>query len=324
LLPIAAGFGSPPASTTTVLQGLDAALDASEIPRKVAGRNLLIGTWNLRHFGRITKRWTASANDKPKRNLQDLCCIAEIVSRFDVVALVEIKNNLEALRLLMQALGPEWAFIVSDTVEGNAGNEERLGYVFHLRRVQPSGLAGEIVIPDDELRAGNAIMKRQFARTPYCVSFKTRKDAFTLVSLHILWGNVPADRTPELRRIAKWFSDHADDPDDFNRNMIALGDFNIDRISDPNWNAFVVEYGLSPPEALLDVPRTVGDTRSKHSFYDQIAWFTKGQGSALTLKYKTAGGFLWTDHLLKDTKQSELEARISDHYPLWAEFGLTQ
>ena len=155
------------------------------------------------------------------------------------------------------------------------------------------------------------------------MSASAPQDRFTLVSLHILWGTSAAERTPELRRIAKWFSEHADDPDDFNRNMIALGDFNIDRINDPNWNAFVVEYGLSPPDKLLEIPRTVGDTRSKHSFYDQIAWFTKGNRSALTLTYRTAGGFLWTDHLLTNVKQSEKEARISDHYPLWAEFVLS-
>jgi endonuclease/exonuclease/phosphatase family metal-dependent hydrolase len=320
VLPADAGFGAPPAATVKVLTGLDAALDA-EVPKKKAG-NLLIGTWNLRQFGRITKRWTASAGDNPKRNLQDLCCIAETISRFDVCALVEVKSSLEALRLLMAALGKDWAFVVSDTVEGDPGNRERLGFVFDRRRVRPSGLVGEIVIPDEEIRSAAAIMKRQFARTPYCVSFQAKGAGFTLVSLHILWGKNANDRTPELRRIAKWFSEHAQDPDDFNRNMIALGDFNIDRINDPNWNAFVVEYGLSPPDKLLDVPRTVGDSKSMHSFFDQIAWFTKGKGSALTLTYKTAGGFMWTDYLLKNIKQSEKEARISDHYPLWAEFTI--
>lgn len=102
LLPAEAGFGDPPAATINVLKTLDAALDA-DIPARNVG-NLLIGTWNLRQFGRITKRWNAAANDNPKRNLQDLCCIAETISRFDVCALVEVKNSLEALRLLLRAL----------------------------------------------------------------------------------------------------------------------------------------------------------------------------------------------------------------------------
>ena len=29
---------------------------------------------------------------------------------------------------------------------------------------------------------------------------------------------------------------------------------------------------------------------------------------------------MWTDYLLKNVKRSAKEARISDHYPLWAEF----
>ena len=31
---------------------------------------------------------------------------------------------------------------------------------------------------------------------------------------------------------------------------------------------------------------------------------------------------MWDQHLLHDVQQSEKEARISDHYPLWAEFLL--
>jgi endonuclease/exonuclease/phosphatase family metal-dependent hydrolase len=321
LPPASAGFDPPPPETLAALGALTASLD-ERLPAKVVDRNLLIATWNLANFARVTKRWDSRPNDNPRRNLQDLCCIAEVVSRFDVVALVEVKRNLEAFRLLLQILGPDWGFIVSDTTEGDPGHDERLGYVFDLRRVRPSGLVGEIVIPDASLAAPDAVIRKQFARTPYSVSFHAGSKTFTLVTLHILYGDKPADRTPELRGIAKWLSEHADDPDEFNRNFIALGDFNIDRHDDPNWRAFVVEYGLSPPYELMDVPRTVGDTQSLHSYFDQIAWFTKGPRAALTLRYRNAGGFIWTDTLLTDLPQTTKQARISDHYPLWAEFEL--
>jgi hypothetical protein len=65
-----------------------------------------------------------------------------------------------------------------------------------------------------------------------------------------------------------------------------------------------------------------GETRQKHSHYDQIALFSKGRRAALTLKYVTAGNFVWDGHLLKGMAVPEKEARISDHYPLWAEFEL--
>ena len=59
------------------------------------------------------------------------------------------------------------------------------------------------------------------------------------------------------------------------------------------------------------------------SFFDQIAWFTNGNREALTLSYRTAGTFDWTEHILREVERnSTKEARISDHFPLWAEFGL--
>ena len=82
------------------------------------------------------------------------------------MALVEVKRDLTALRLLREILGPRWAFIVSDVTEGKPGNSERLGYIFDTRRVRSSGLVGELVIPDEELEGAGALLERQFVRTP--------------------------------------------------------------------------------------------------------------------------------------------------------------
>jgi Endonuclease/Exonuclease/phosphatase family len=321
LPPADLGLPAPPDESVRVLEGFDAALDTLPEKRR---NNLLIGTWNIRHFGRVQGAWRSEPRVSPKRNLQDMCAIAQLIARFDVVALVEVKRDLTALRLLRDILGPRWAFIVSDVTEGKPGNSERLGYIFDTGRVRSSGLVGELVIPDEELKGAGAILRHQFVRTPYTVSFQAREKAFTLVTLHVIYGSksTPEVRTPEIARFAQWLREHAEDPDEFNRNMMALGDFNIDKLDDANWRALVVEGGLSPPAKLLNLPRTLGETEDKHSFYDQIAWFNKGTGAALTLKYETAGNFEWDEHLLQDVKQSEKEARISDHYPLWAEFRL--
>ena len=75
-------------------------------------------------------------------------CIAEVVSRFDVVAIQEVRGNLTALQTLLTALGPNWATIMKDVTRGKAGNNERMAFAFDLRRARPSGL------------------DRQFARTP--------------------------------------------------------------------------------------------------------------------------------------------------------------
>jgi len=68
------------------------ALD-SAIPPKQPDRNLLVATWNIRAFGRVTEKWRSQPGDSPRRDLFDVRCIAEIVSRFDVIAIEEAREN---------------------------------------------------------------------------------------------------------------------------------------------------------------------------------------------------------------------------------------
>ncbi|MDQ4134502.1 MAG: endonuclease/exonuclease/phosphatase family protein [Actinomycetota bacterium] len=313
----------PPAKVVKECQTLAAGLD-EVIPAKHLDRNLLIGTWNIRAFGDLADTWTGNGDGNVKRDLRALAHITELVSRFDVVAVQEVKDNLRALRHMMKALGPEWGFILTDTTRGDAGNDERLAFVFDLRRVKPSGLACELVLDDKELgMAGAGEMAKQFARTPYAVSFQSADQTFILVTLHVLWGKVPGDRIPELKRIAKWVADWADEIQSWGQNLIVLGDFNIDRKDDAAYEAFT-SSGLRPPDALNDIPRTLFG-QEKKAFYDQIAWFVDEGGPRLTLEYTgRAGGFDFQPFVLTEMSAKDVSWRMSDHLPLWCEFGMTR
>jgi hypothetical protein len=149
------------------LEGLRKALD-EKIPSKTPDRNILIATWNLRAFGDLTESWESNEKDSPKRNLHALRCIVDIVSRFDIIAIQEIRDNLKCLRHLIKALGPNWMFIMTDVTKGKEGNDERLAFVFDTRKVKLSGLACEIVVPEETLKEVKPdALKTQFARTPY-------------------------------------------------------------------------------------------------------------------------------------------------------------
>src|SRR4028119_2115432 len=140
----------PPEEVVADLARLRSALDEG-VPAKALNRNLLVATWNVRAFGDLTEKWESTEDDIPKRDLHSLLCIAEIVSRFDVVALQEAKDNLKALRHLLKALGPNWGLSLTDVTEGAPGNGERMAFLFDTRRVVPSGLACEIVVPEEQL-----------------------------------------------------------------------------------------------------------------------------------------------------------------------------
>ena len=157
----------PPDDIEEELEKLREDLDNS-IPAKELDRNLLIATWNIRAFGGLTKKWKASSSDSPKRDLHALLCIAEIVSRFDVIAIQEVCGDLRALRHMLKVLNPAWQFLMTDVTRGDAGNRERIAFLFDTRKVRLSGLACELVIPPDELgKIAQDALQEQFARTPY-------------------------------------------------------------------------------------------------------------------------------------------------------------
>ncbi len=257
---------APPPFVTADLAALRQSLD-EVVPAKRLDRNLLVATWNLRAFGGLTEDWQAGPDASPKRDLWSLLTITEIVSRFDVVAVQEVRGNIKALRHMLKALGPDWSFILTDVTKGTAGNDERMAFVFDARRVKPSGLAAELVLPPEW--GGQAIDERartrQFARTPYAVSFASigrgYSATFILVTLHVLFGSKSADRVHELEAIAQWLAAEARDINAYDQNLIALGDFNIDRVGDPNYEAFVsTGLRIQPSSRLCLAPSSAGMT----------------------------------------------------------------
>ena len=280
-----------------------------------------MATWNLRAFGGLTERWRAEEGESPLRDLFDVRCIAEVVSRFDVAALQEVRGNLTALRTLLAALGPDWAAVMTDVTRGRRGNDERMAFVFDLRRLRPSGLAGELVVAiESETDVPVGGLGRQFARTPYAVSFAAGSASLTLVTLHVIYGEEP-ERAAELREIGRWLADWPRHEREWSQNLIALGDFNIDRRGDPLFEAFT-STGIEPAPGLDEVPRTIFGTGGTAKFYDQIAWFSDGpRGSMLTLEWLSSGSFDFVPLLGVGLTRRTLSWKISDHYPLWVEFS---
>ncbi|MEJ2375675.1 MAG: endonuclease/exonuclease/phosphatase family protein [Pseudolabrys sp.] len=318
---------SAPADVRGDMQALRAHL-AEAIPQKYGTPpNALIATWNVREFGGLTAKWTAAGQDSPKRDWRGLWAITEIISRFDIVAVQEVGGNLLALRTLMKTLGPAWNFIMTDVTLGTAAGGERLEFVFDTRRVQMSGLACELVVPPDwQQAASQHALHDQFARTPYAVSFRRGGKTFVLVTLHVKYGGAEADRVPELQGIADWIADWAKRTTEWEQNFIVLEDFNIDRASDPAYEAFV-SRGLSPSKFHEKLPRTIfdkDDMPDKAHFYDQIAWFHHGGKAMLNLTEKSGGNFDFRLVVYRDVglTLAQMSFRVSDHYPLWVEFDL--
>ena len=306
----------PPEAVEQERRELAAALD-ERVPARKIDENLLIATWNIKSFSDLTERWEVAEKNDPMRNLRGLLAIGEIVRRFDVVAVQEVQGNLKALRHLMKWLGPEWSFIMTDKNEGHQGGWERMAFLYDTRRVQLSGLAGEVVIPVDV----DYPIDRQFARSPYAVSFRANDQTFLLVTFHIDAGS-DEERNPELETTAEWMADWARDLNDWDHNLILLGDFNTETIGSKGYE-LLTSTGLMVPDELHGLMRTLSQEPGETKFYDHIAWFAEkdSDAPALSLDYRTGGHVSFDDLVMEDVPESDLQHIVSDHYPLWAEFG---
>lgn len=288
-------------------------IEKSQIPAKRIDYNLIIGTWNIRAFGKVYKHWTENSGS-PKRNLRAMAYIAEIIRQYDVIAIQEVKADTSAVRMLLnEFLGSNWGLIMSDVSAGVQGNTERLAFIFDKRRVQPSGLAGEIVLP--ATAEGNPM--QQFDRTPYIVGFQAMQDSFTLLTAHIKYGKKPADRVGELTSFAQYIAreirDRATSAVE-EKNLIVLGDFNIEEREDnPLFQAFV-STGLMVPSPLLNLKTTYN---TKPKYYDQIAWFMEYLD---LLSSESAGIIDFAGAVYQELALKDMSYRVSDHFPLWVEF----
>jgi endonuclease/exonuclease/phosphatase family metal-dependent hydrolase len=289
-------------------------IEKSRIPAKIIDRNLIIGTWNIRAFGDVYRNLEENT-DNPKRNLRAMAYIAEIIRHFDVIAIQEVKRDTSGLKLLVnELLGSSWGMVISDVAGGPKGNNERLSFIYDKRRVQPSGLAGEIVLPPTS--DGNPA--QQFDRTPYIVGFQAGQEKFSLLTTHIRYGENPTDRIGEIKALAQYIATEilkrASAGAEEN-NIIVLGDFNIDdRGSNPLFQAFV-STGLMVPAQLLNQKTTYDNTKPK--YYDQIAWF---MDKLDLLTNGDAGVIDFGGAVYKELTLAQMSFRLSDHFPLWVEF----
>jgi endonuclease/exonuclease/phosphatase family metal-dependent hydrolase len=311
------------------LNAFSAFLDGHIPPKREVSANLLIATWNIAHFRSLTKRWQVPARSdlSPKRDYRCLWAITDILSRFDIVAVQEVGGDLRALRYALKVLGSNWGFLMTDVARGTSGNLERMAFIYDRSRLTSSGLAGELVVPDESEEYGfeEGAFKKQFARNPYAVSLQSRNTTFILVTAHIDYGDVKEERIPELRGIGKWMRDWASDTKRWHHNLLVLGDFNLDRSDNEMYAAFT-GTGLAVPFVLQSEPRTIYGRREapqEGSYHDQIAWFTDKDTALMNMHLNSGGIIPLRDHLLKDLRLSNASfaPRVSDHYPLWVEFN---
>jgi len=288
------------------------------IPTKTVDPTLLLATWNLREFGG-TK--SGGREDEP------LFYIAEIMSRFDIIAVQEVRDDLDALDKLIAILGGWWKYLVSDVTLGAQGNNERHAYIYDTRKISFGGMAGELV---PEMKKVGGVLSSDFAfsRTPYIAGFKAGWFKFTLCTQHFYYGEDKADdpqRVLEAKAIVQLLKKRMKSKDAWANNAVLLGDFNVFSTNDETLKAIEKE--------MFEIPTKLKGTYSnaiQDKPFDQIAFLAREVQTQMGLA--KAGTFPFFDHVYRDadwqiyqpqmtlSKYKQWRTfKMSDHLPLWVE-----
>ena len=109
--------------------------------------------------------------------------IAEILNQFDLIALVELRDDLSDLHEVMKILGPFWKIVFCDARTDAAGNRERVGYLYDKRMAVFTGLGNYVELPE------------KFS----CFTAQARKSRTIAVPIELEQA-APTDRTNPIAR----------------------------------------------------------------------------------------------------------------------------
>lgn len=293
------------------LLALKKRIDAAKIPSSKLDEIVNVAIWNIREFGRVARTKAA------------LHYIAEIIGQFDLVAIVELRNDLSDLSEVMRYLGDSWKVVFSDWSDDRGGNDERTAFLFDRRAVTHNGLAAEVDAP--RVKKGNEwVTEGSFWRAPYLCSFRAGNFDFLAVAMHARWGDSEEARRDELQRLSNWIEGRFKSKYVEDHDLLVFGDFNTPNLTDEIFAA-LVSCGLKIPEPLVNLKdgnRVIGGSNlGKNARYDQILhWptipenFTNDGG---TLDFYIDDAHIEELFPGKNYTRQKFTYQMSDHFPIW-------
>lgn len=286
------------------LKELRKRIEAAKIPPSELDKTLNLATWNIREFGR------------KKRKPAALHYIAEVIGQFDIVSIVELRDDLSDLAQVLEYLGPTWHAVYSDIIPDAQGNMERIAFVYDERAAAFNGFASNVTSP--RTKAGGAldatlVPKFQWWRAPYMAAFRAGNFDFVVITAHIQWGT-PEGRLKELKSFAEWIKLKSEQPHLEDKDILITGDFNIET---PEMHKALLSQRLKVPAALSK--GEFGSNLAKNKRYDQILHLQEYPesftGAGGVLDFYTGG----IGELFPGMEKTAFTYQMSDHLPLWVQ-----
>lgn len=262
---------------------------------KVSRRSeLKLATWNIRIL---------SDNSRDDAELQK---IAQTLMDYDFVAISELRDEkvLKRLQKILSESGAEYGYLMSEPV-GQSGSSYRERYAFLYYK----GLVS--VVKDGELYPDAADGEDDFVRNPYWATFRAGKFDFSVIAVHVVWGDRVADRRAEVMELAEVY-EYVQKANGAEDDVLLVGDFNRDP---SDTIAYSNLMALPSMTQLFQLPQKSHIRDS--SLYDNIFFQTD-----YVTEYLGSSGIDKFDEMDFANDDQAANLAVSDHRPVWAVFRI--
>ncbi len=248
-----------------------------------------IASFNIQFFGQ------SKLSDK-----QVTQRLAEIVRRFDVVAIQEIRSKDQLLMpkfvSIVNATGARYDFLISSRL-GRTSSKEQYAFLYNTSTIKPiPGSAYMIYDPQD------LIHREPFVSSFQTINSKTPDQPFTFTLINIHTDPDEAEwEVAQMAQVYQYVSRNNPQEDD----VIVLGDLNVNaRKISPLTRIPVLD------SILKEVPTNTRKSRQ----YDHIL-----VNRNTTTEFTGKTGVFDMEMTLGLSREEAL--KLSDHQPIWAEFS---
>ena len=268
---------------------------AQDVTSQVSRRSeLKLASWNIRIL---------SDNSRDDAELQK---IAQTLIDYDFIAITELRDEkvLKRVVQILSASGAEYGYLISEPV-GRSGSSHREHYAFLYYK----GLVS--VVTDGKLYPDAMDGADDFVRDPYWATFRAGKFDFSVIAVHVVWGDSVAERRSEVMELAQVYS-YVQKANGAEDDVLLVGDFNREP---DDLLAYTPLMSLPSMTHLFQSPQKshIGDS----SLYDNI-YFQKKD----VTEYAGKSGIDKFDETDFGNDDSAANLAVSDHRPVWAVFRI--
>ena len=249
--------------------------------------------------------WNIRIMSNKSRTDAELMEIARTLADYDFIAIVELRDEavLKRTQRILLQMGAAYDYQFSPAV--GRGVKERYAFLYKKDLVS--------VVSPGELYPDAADGKDDFSRDPYWATFRAGEFDFSVIAVHVIWGNTVGPRKAEVKALAEVY-EYVQDANGDEEDVLLVGDFNRNPTDTETYHPIMAIPSMT---RLFNFPQRshIRDT----SLYDNI-FFEENH----VTEYLGKSGIDRFDETDFGNNDQAANLAVSDHRPVWAVFSVTQ